>query len=163
MLDDIVATIGNSGPCGLDLGIDNSVRPLLSPICEGQKLRDAVLVGHTNLRAPMSRYTHACAVRYPAGRTSDNPEVGPLRQVQMWRNKMVRRHRSRLRGKNGLYAVLSRQRFFRAGVMIGSFPCPKPRNEVTIAAKAGLRRFDADAARILDDKGQELEVVRVDA
>jgi hypothetical protein len=53
--------------------------------------------------------------------------------------------------------------YYRAGTKIGSFPCPKPRSDVTAAARAGLRRFNADAARIFDDKGQELELVKTDS
>ena len=55
--------------------------------------------------------------------------------------------------------------YFRAGVEIGALPCPKQHSEAVKAAKAGLTRFGADAAQIVDlsDEKKKFNIVLRDA
>jgi mannitol-1-phosphate/altronate dehydrogenase len=52
--------------------------------------------------------------------------------------------------------------YFRNGEEVGRFPCPKLQHEVSAIAKAGLKRFNAHTANVLDETGKVIEVVKVD-
>jgi hypothetical protein len=46
--------------------------------------------------------------------------------------------------------------YFRKGEKVGAVPFPGSREESLNAAAQGLKRLDADVARVLDHKGKEV-------